>query len=90
MSDGRRWRGGSGAREEGEALWKPEMSAGVAVLHAREKKMGSLGLRENPETEGDGCCERSGMEGKIRDDDGVLCEGDGDDGFSVEICSLRA
>ncbi|KAJ8620237.1 hypothetical protein MRB53_028766 [Persea americana] len=52
MSDGRRWRGGSGAREEGEALWKPEMSVGVAVLRAREKKMGSPGLYENPEMEG--------------------------------------
>ena len=67
MSDGRRWRGGSGAREEGEALWKPEMSAGVAVLRAREKKIGSPGLRENPKMEGDGCCERSGMEGKMRE-----------------------
>ncbi|KAJ8630070.1 hypothetical protein MRB53_023393 [Persea americana] len=66
------------------------MSAGVAVLRAREKKMGSPGLRENPEMEGDGCCERSGMEGKMRDDDGVLREGDGDDGFSVEMGSLRA
>ncbi|KAJ8635792.1 hypothetical protein MRB53_010059 [Persea americana] len=92
MSDGRRWRGGSGAWEEGETLWKPKMSAGVAVLRTREKKMGSPGLRENPEMEGMERwvlplreMERSdpGVSASVESDDGDGVMGFSGDGFAA-------